>query len=106
MTRPPDLAHGQVWWADLDKVRPVVILTRGRVAPLLSRVLVAPVTSTARGLATEVVVGTAEGVREGSVANLDNSQLIPVNTLVQRAGVVSSSRWSEFCEAMSNVMAC
>ncbi len=106
MTLRPDLAHGQIWWADLDKVRPVVILTRGRVAPFLSRVLVAPVTSIARGLATEVAVGTAEGVREGSVANLDNSQLIPVNILVQRAGVIKSARWGEFCDAMSKVMAC
>jgi mRNA interferase MazF len=58
-----DLGHGQVWWADLDKVRPVVVLTRSRVAPKLQRVLVAPITTTVRGLSTEVVLGTREGVR-------------------------------------------
>lgn len=67
-----ELGHAQVWWADLDEVRPVVVLTRARVAPRLHRVLVAPVTTTVRGLATEVTVGAAEGVRDGSVASLDN----------------------------------
>lgn len=98
--------HAQVWWADLDKVRPVVVLTRARVAPRLSRVLVAPVTSTVRGIATEVAVGAAEGVKDGSVANLDNAQLVPTDRLLRRAGRVPAARWAEFCRAMAAVMAC
>jgi mRNA interferase MazF len=103
-----DLGHGQVWWADVpaDKVRPVVVLTRARVAPLLRRVLVAPVTSTARGIPSEVSVGSAEGVREGSVANLDNAQLVDVEILLGRAGRVEQERWPDFCSAMAHVMAC
>lgn len=100
------LGHAQVWWADLDKVRPVVVLTRERVAPRLQRVLAAPVTTTARGLATEVAVGAAEGVREGSVVSLDNTQLVPVDRLLRRAGRISPDRWPEFCTAMAKVMAC
>ncbi|MGI8684818.1 MAG: type II toxin-antitoxin system PemK/MazF family toxin, partial [Acidimicrobiales bacterium] len=50
-----------MWWADLDKVRPVVVLTRQRVASRLARVLVAPITTTVRGLATEVPLGSTEG---------------------------------------------
>lgn len=100
------IGHGQVWWADLDKVRPVVLLTRSRIAPRLQRVLVAPVTTTVRGLATEVALGQAEGVRDGCVANLDNVQLLPVDTLLRRAGLVSAPRWPEFCRAMAAVMAC
>jgi len=100
------LGHGQVWWADLDKVRPVVVLTRQRVAPHLARVLVAPITTTARGLATEVPVGTAEGVRADSVASLDNIVLLPVDALLRRAGRVAPERWPEFCSAMAKVMAC
>ena len=84
----------------------MVVLTRRRVAPFLTRVLVAPVTSTRRGLSTEVVVGPAEGLRSGSVASLDNTQLIRVNRLLQRAGRVAPARWSEFCRAMAAVMAC
>jgi len=100
------LGHAQVWWADLDKVRPVVVLTRSRVAPRLHRVLVAPITTVVRGLPTEVPLGPGEGVRDGSVANLDNIQLVPVDRLLRRAGVITHARWSEFCVAMRKVMAC
>ncbi|CAN5574458.1 type II toxin-antitoxin system toxin endoribonuclease MazF3 [soil metagenome] len=101
-----ELAHGQLWWADLDKVRPVLVLTRASVAPRLARVLVAPVTSTVRHLRTEVAVGPAEGMRDGSVANLDNVQLVPVDRLLRRAGTVPAARWPEFCTAMAKVLAC
>ncbi len=100
------LGHAQVWWADLDKVRPVVVLTRAKVAPLLRRVLVAPVTTTMRGLPTEVELGQAEGVRHGCVANLDNAQLVAVDLLLRQAGQVDSARWPEFCAAMAKVLAC
>ena len=48
--RPIHLAH-------LDKTRPVLVLTRELVRPYLSRVTIAPITSTIRGLSTEVPVG-------------------------------------------------
>ena len=100
------LAHGQVWWADLDKVRPVVILTRARVASSLRRVLIAPVTTTVRGIPTEVALGKKEGVQPGSVATLDNVHLIDVERLVARAGTIDAGRWPEFCDAMRKVMSC
>jgi mRNA interferase MazF len=101
-----DLGHGDIWWADLDRIRPVVVLTRRRVASRLTRILVAPVTTTVRGLTTEVSVGQPEGLKPGCVANLDNIQLIPARTLLRRAGFVDPARWHEFCGAMMSVMAC
>jgi mRNA interferase MazF len=103
---PAGLGHGDVWWAGLGKIRPVVVLTRRRIAPRLGRVLVAPVTTTVRGISTEVPLGPAEGLKSGCVANLDNVQLVPVSTLIRRAGTVAPSRWPEFCRAMASVMAC
>ncbi len=102
------LGHGQVWWADLpdENVRPVVVLTRGTVAPLLRRVLVAPVTLTVRGLRTEVAIGPAEGVQAGSVVNLDNAQLLDTGRLLRLAGEVAPRRWREVCEAMAHAIAC
>jgi len=100
------LGHGQVWWADLDKVRPVVVLTRERIAHRLSRVVVAPVTTITRGISTEVPLGPAEGLTENSVANLDNVQLIAVDRLLGRAGQIPPARWPEFCAAISKMMAC
>lgn len=100
------LGHGQVWWADLDKVRPVVVLTRARIAPRLHRVLVAPVTTTVRGISTEVPLGKDEGVKPGSVASLDNVHLLPVDQLLAPAGRVDPARWREFCDGMGRVMGC
>lgn len=105
-TGPADLGDGDVWWADLDKVRPVVVLTRRRVASRLTRVLVAPVTTTVRGLSTEVELGRQEGLRPGCAASLDNIQLIPTTALLRRAGTVAPARWHEFCRAMASVIAC
>lgn len=100
------LGHGQLWWADLDKVRPVLVLTRASIAPHLTRVVVAPVTTVARGIPTEVALGRGEGVAEGSVANFDNLQLVPVTLLLARAGHVSPDRWHECCRAAAYMMGC
>ena len=51
--------------ARLDKTRPVLILTRELVRPYLSRVTVAPITGTVRGLSTELPVGRRNGLRTG-----------------------------------------
>ena len=102
------MSNGEVWWADIpnDKIRPVVVLTRSRVADRLHSVVVAPVTSTVRGLATEVALGLAEGVREGSVANLDNTMLLHRSDLGRKCGQIDESRWPEFCRAMQKMMGC
>ena len=54
--------RGEVWLASLDKVRPVVVLTRDPLGALLRSVIVAPVTSTVRGLETEVALGHDDDV--------------------------------------------
>lgn len=100
------LGHGQIWWADLDKIRPVLVLTRSTVAPYLTRVVVAPITSTKRDIPTEVVVGEAEGVADGSVANFDNLQLVAVSSLLKPAGRLDDGRWPECCAAAASMMAC
>ena len=58
--------------AQLDKTRPVLILTREAVRPYLNRLTVAPITSTIRGLSTEVPVGPANGLDHDSVVSCDN----------------------------------
>ena len=101
------LGDGDVWWADFDeKIRPVVVLTRRRIASRLTHVVVAPITSTVRDIPTEVPLGSAEGVRDGSVANLDNLQLLDVDRLLGRAGRIPTDRWPEFCRAVATMMNC
>ena len=102
----PAPRRGEVWLARLDKVRPVVVLTRDPLGGVLHSVIVAPVTSTVRGLSTEVIVGPADGVRVPSVANLDNVQLVPRARLVRRVGRTQASTMGMICRALSIAVDC
>ena len=83
--------HGEVWLAVVDKPRPVVILTRDVAIPRLRRVTVAPITSTIRGLSTEVPVGPEVGLEHESVISCDNLQTIGRDALKHRLGVLEIS---------------
>jgi mRNA interferase MazF len=72
--------------ARLDKTRPVLVLTREVVRPYLTRVTVAPITSTIRGLSTEVSVGPRNGLEHDSVVSCDNIVTVPVATLGRQVG--------------------
>ena len=72
--------------AQLDKPRPVLILTREAVRPYLTRVTVAPITSSIRGLSTEVPVGPANGIDHESVISCDNILTVPTSTLGRHVG--------------------
>lgn len=67
--------------ADLDKRRPVLVLTRELVRPAMSRVTVAPITTRVRGLSTEVAVGADNGLAEEGVVSCDNIVTIPTSAL-------------------------
>jgi mRNA interferase MazF len=74
--------------ARLDKTRPVLILTRELVRPHLTTVTVAPITTTVRGLSTEVAVDAANGLEGPSVVSCDNVTTIPKSTLGEQIGVL------------------
>jgi mRNA interferase MazF len=74
--------------ARLDKARPVLILTRELVRPHLATVTVAPITTTIRGLSTEVAVDAANGLAGPSVVSCDNITTIPTDTLGEQIGVL------------------
>jgi mRNA interferase MazF len=73
---------------ELDKARPVLVLTREVVRSRLNRVTVAPITTTIRGLSTEVPVDMANGLSAPSVVNCDNIATIPVEALGEQIGVL------------------
>jgi mRNA interferase MazF len=98
--------RGDVWLAQLDKVRPVVILTRDPMGRLLNAVVTAPITSTVRGLTTEVPVGPADGVRLSSVANLDQVQLVARSRLVRRVGRARPETMAAVCDALAVAVGC
>ena len=86
--------------ARLDKTRPVLVLTREVVRPHLSRVTVAPITSTVRGLSTEVPVGQANGLDHDSVIGCDNILTIPVTAFGHRAGLLLGDKEAVLGEAI------
>ena len=72
--------------ARLDKTRPVVILTRELVRPHMARVTVAPITTTIRGLSTEIPVGPANGLADACVVSCDNIVTVPQSALGRQSG--------------------
>jgi len=74
--------------AHLDKARPVVVLTRDPVREHLNNVTVAPITSTIKGLSTEVPVGRRNGLDHEGVASCDNITTIPKVALGRHVGLL------------------
>ncbi|CCH75857.1 conserved hypothetical protein [Nostocoides japonicum T1-X7] len=74
--------------AHLDKARPVLILTREIVSASRHWVTVAPITSTVRGLGSEVPVGVANGLDHESVVSCDAVETIPVSDLGRQIGTL------------------
>lgn len=75
-----------IYTARLDKKRPVLVLTRELVRPHLTNVTVAPITTTIRGLSTEVPVGSLNGLVRRSVVSCDNIVTIPASALDRQIG--------------------
>ncbi len=92
--------------AELDKRRPVVVLTRDPLGQILHSVIVGPVTSTVRGLSTEVGLAEADGLRKPCVVNLDNLQLVSRARLVRRVGRVTPTTLRAICAATAEAVGC
>lgn len=74
------MRRGDIFWADLGPPagrRPVIVLTRDAAIPVLSAVVVAPITRTVREIASEVALGPEEGLPEECVAVCDSLLTIP-----------------------------
>lgn len=86
--------------ASLDKTRPVLILTRDQVRPFLNSITVAPITSTIRGLSTEVVVGRANGLDHDSAVSCDNVTTVPRNAIGKLIGYLKPEQEAELARAI------
>jgi mRNA interferase MazF len=88
--------------AKLDKTRPVLVLTRELVRPHLTRVTVAPITGTIRGLSSEMPVGPRNGLDKDSVVSVDNVVTIPVTALGHQIGFLFPDQEPALAEAIRN----
>jgi mRNA interferase MazF len=87
--------------AQLDEARPVLILTRELVRPHLRTVTVAPITTTIRGLSSEVGVDAANGLTEPSVVSCETITTIPKDAVGEQIGVLLDSQEPALSEAIT-----
>lgn len=109
MSVSPLPARGEVWWCELPNVgrRPVVVLSRDAAIPRLKRTLVAPCTTTIRGLASEVVLQQGgDPIPRRSAVNLDSVESVSLGVLVERLGRLSDDRMREVCAALDVAVDC
>ena len=93
-------------FAPPDKKRPVVVLTRDSAIAYLSSVTVAPITSTIRGVPSEVVLGEDDGMKAPCAVNLHNAVTISQDRLGRRLARLNSLRMSEICAALRFSLGC
>jgi mRNA interferase MazF len=98
------MRRAEVWWAELPPpvgARPVVILTRNSILDSIGSVVVAIVTSSQRGLPTEVSIGVREGLHRKSVINVDNILTVSRHRLSRQMGSLSAKRVEELNRALA-----
>jgi mRNA interferase MazF len=99
--------QGEVWWAEAeDKRRPVLVVSRSEAVPVLTWIVVAPVTRTVRCIPTEVALGPDEGLPEECVASFDNLQPIRRSFLTERVGGLDADSGAAICGALEALADC
>lgn len=102
-------ARGEIWWCEMPEIgrRPVVVLSRDAVIPRHRRALIAPCTTTVRGLSSEVVLEPSEDpVPRRSAVNLDSVESVSLSVLVDRLGSLSEERMRQLCRALAVAVGC
>ena len=98
--------QGEIWWAEIESARrPVLVITRSEAVPVLTGVVVAPVTRTIRSIPTEIRLGAEEGLAAECVANFDSLQRIRRSSLSTKIGELGL-RTTELCEALRMMSDC
>ncbi|HQF02359.1 MAG TPA: type II toxin-antitoxin system PemK/MazF family toxin [Phycicoccus sp.] len=101
--------NGDVWWCEHPEIgrRPVVVLSRSRALRARRRAVVAPCTTTMRGLPSEVELDPRDDpVPQPCVVSLDSVEGIPTAMLIERLGALSGARMREICEALAIAVDC
>jgi mRNA interferase MazF len=89
-----------------DKQRPVVVLTRPSAIDYLTRVTVAPITSTMRGVPSEVALGPDDGMKNPCAVNLHNIVTVAKDSLGRRIAQLTDARMAEVCAAIAFSLKC
>src|ERR1700730_15133130 len=102
-------SRGAIWWGELADIgrRPVVVLSRDVAIPRLRRALIAPCTTTIRGLPSEVMLEPGgDPIPRLSAVNLDSVESVSIAVLVERLGRLSDERMRQVCKALEIAVDC
>jgi mRNA interferase MazF len=94
---------GEIRWYTFrlpDKRRPVLVLTRNEVIDHLNEIIVVPATRTIRGLTTEVVLTTGDGMPAVCALNFDRVALAQRDQIGPALCSLPESRWIEIRRAL------
>ena len=104
------MRRGEIWWAEFDERRPVVLLSGEDPSGFLAMTVVAPADTDITGLGIEVAVGVEEGLPFDGVLRFafPRPEFIPctwVTTvsredLTEQAGAVPAAKLSEIDDAL------
>ena len=97
------MKRGEVRWYTfkrLDKRRPVLVLTRDSILEYLAEVTVAPVTSTVRGIPSEVLLSKNEGMPRDCAINCDHIQTVSRGKIGSVIAVLPFSKMEEVSKAI------
>jgi mRNA interferase MazF len=102
------VAQGDLWLMETpnQKRRPVLVVSRDEVIPVVNNVVVAPVTSTIRDIPTCIPVGPDEGIDHESVATFDNLAAVPKSVLTTRLGALGIEGRRRICDALDAMANC
>lgn len=102
------VAQTELWLMETpnQKRRPVLVISRDEVIPVLNNVVVAPITSTIRNIPTCIPVGPDEGIDHDSVATFDNLAAVPKSMLTRRLGKLGADGCRRICKALDAVANC
>lgn len=84
----------------LDKTRPALVLTREAARAAMRKVTIAPITSTVKGLSSEVPVGRANGLDHDCAVALDNIVTVPSSLLGRTIGFLLPEQEAALAAAM------
>ncbi len=102
------VAQAELWLMETpnQKRRPVLVVSRDEVIPVLNNIVVAPVTSTVRNIPTCIPVGPDEGIAHESVATFDNLAAVPKSVLTTRLGQLGAGGRQQICQALDALANC
>ena len=103
------IARGEVWlytFAAPDKRRPVLVISRQEAIDMLDTVMVAPITSSRRGLPSEVELDALDGMKMPCAANLDHVHTVRKGDLRRFVTALRHDRMAAVCRALAVASGC